>query len=167
MKQVHPTQNSPYASPWSKTERIKMLLWEGCWSLLCSWTPKPMNPWRLFILRLFGARIKGIPFVHQRARINSLEPTLHNRACLGDRANAYSLGSVNINEGATIAQEAYLCTGTHDFTILQRPLRLVQSTLAKELLSELGQWYFQTFQLRTMQWLVLNLLSHRTFQRSQ
>ena len=39
---------------------------------------------------------------------------MHNRACLGERANAYSMGQVEILEGATIAQEAYLCTGTHD-----------------------------------------------------
>ncbi|MEL0120378.1 MAG: putative colanic acid biosynthesis acetyltransferase, partial [Opitutae bacterium] len=93
MKQVHPNQHSQYASPWSISVRVKMLLWEACWTLLCSWTPKPMNPWRLFILRLFGARIKGNPFVHQRARIKiPWNLTLQNRACLGDRANAYSLG---------------------------------------------------------------------------
>ncbi len=125
MKQVHPNQHSQYASPWSISVRVKMLLWEACWTLLCSWTPKPMNPWRLFILRLFGARIKGNPFVHQRARIKiPWNLTLQNRACLGDRANAYSLGSVNISEGATIAQEAYLCTGTHDFANPSMPLQV-------------------------------------------
>ena len=40
---------------------------------------------------------------------------MKHRACLGERANAYSLGKIDIQEGATIAQEAYLCTGTHDF----------------------------------------------------
>jgi putative colanic acid biosynthesis acetyltransferase WcaF len=40
---------------------------------------------------------------------------MHHRACLGERANAYSLGAIEIMEGATVAQEAYLCTGTHDF----------------------------------------------------
>ena len=40
---------------------------------------------------------------------------MKHRACLGERANAYSLGKIKILEGATIAQEAYLCTGTHDF----------------------------------------------------
>ena len=29
--------------------------------------------------------------------------------------NAYSLGEIEIHEGATVAQEVYLCTGTHDF----------------------------------------------------
>ena len=41
---------------------------------------------------------------------------MHHRACLGEYTNAYSLGKIDILEGATIAQEAYLCTGTHDFT---------------------------------------------------
>jgi putative colanic acid biosynthesis acetyltransferase WcaF len=40
---------------------------------------------------------------------------MKHRACLGESANAYSLGKIDIQEGATIAQEAYLCTGTHDF----------------------------------------------------
>lgn len=94
-----------------------MLLWECCWTLLCSWTPKPLNRWRLFCLRLFGATIHGTPFVHQRARIAiPWNLILHHRACLGDRANAYSLDRIEIGEGATVAQEAYLCTGTHDFT---------------------------------------------------
>ena len=40
---------------------------------------------------------------------------MKHRACLGEHANAYSLGKIEVLEGATIAQEAYLCTGTHDF----------------------------------------------------
>ena len=40
---------------------------------------------------------------------------MQHRACLGERAYAYSLGKIKILEGATIAQEAYVCTGTHDF----------------------------------------------------
>jgi putative colanic acid biosynthesis acetyltransferase WcaF len=39
-----------------------------------------------------------------------------HRACLGEYANAYSLGRIEISEGATVAQEAYLCTGTHEFS---------------------------------------------------
>jgi len=75
-----------------------------------------MNNWRLFCLKLFGATIYGKPFVHQRAIIQMpWNLTLHHRACLGDRANAYSLGKIEIKAHATVAQEAYLCTGTHAF----------------------------------------------------
>ncbi len=109
-------QASPYQSPWSFGRRLKMVAWQFCWFILCRWTPKPFNPWRLFVLRLFGASIKGLPFVHQGAKI--LAPwnvTLNHRACLGDGATAYSLGKIILAEGCTVAQEAYLCAGTHDF----------------------------------------------------
>ena len=65
-----------------------------------------------------------MPFVHQRARIQiPWHLKLGDRACLVDRANAYSLGPIEIEEGATIAQEAYLCTGTHDFNDPSIPLQ--------------------------------------------
>lgn len=109
-------QNVPYDSPWTISQRIKMLLWEYVWLLFCIWTPKPANAWRLFWLKLFGCTIYGQPFVHQRARIQiPWNLILHDRACLGDRANAYTLGVVEIFENATIGQEVYLCTGTHAF----------------------------------------------------
>ena len=110
-------------SPWPVTLRMKLLLWDYCWGLLCSWTPKPFNPWRLFWLRVFGTTINGTPFVHQRARIQlPWNVVLHDRSCVGDRANIYSLGQVEIEAGAVIAQEAYLCTGTHLFDDPHFPL---------------------------------------------
>ncbi len=103
-------------SPWTVSQRIKMVMWEYVWMLLCSWTPKPANPWRIFWLKVFGANMYGQPFVHQRARIQiPWNLTMHHCACLGDRANAYTLGKIEIQEYSIIAQEAYLCTGTHAF----------------------------------------------------
>ncbi|MDB0030071.1 putative colanic acid biosynthesis acetyltransferase [Opitutales bacterium] len=68
------------------------------------------------MLKIFGANLSGMPFIHNTARIQvPWNLTMKHRACLGERANAYSLGKIKILEGATIAQEAYLCTGTHDF----------------------------------------------------
>ena len=123
-------QGTPYDSPWTREERIKMLLWEYVWLILCSWTPKPLNAWRIGWLRLFGARIHGRPFVHQRARIAiPWNLILHDHSCLGDRANAYSLGEIEIHEGATVAQEAYLCTGTHDFNQPAMPLCTAKITI--------------------------------------
>jgi putative colanic acid biosynthesis acetyltransferase WcaF len=54
---------------------------------------------------------------------------MKHRACLGEHANAYSLGKIDILEGATVAQEAYLCTGTHDFKdpnlqLITKPIRI-------------------------------------------
>jgi putative colanic acid biosynthesis acetyltransferase WcaF len=109
-------QKSIYESHWSFREKIKMFLWEVAWLLLCSWTPKPLNRWRMFWLRAFGATLNGRPFIHQRARIQiPWNLTMQDRACIGDRANIYNLGPVELGPESTVAQECYLCAGTHDF----------------------------------------------------
>ena len=124
------SQSSPYASPWTPRERLGILLWSICWPLFCGWTPKPLNAWRLLWLRVFGAKIDGAPFVHQRARIAlPWNITLHDRACVGDRANLYSLGEIEIHADATVAQEVYLCTGTHDFSSPNRELQTAKITV--------------------------------------
>lgn len=116
-------QTTAYSSPWSLAQKLRMLLWEWNWLMMCRWTPKPMNAWRLMWLGLYGAKIHGRPFVHQRARIAiPWNLTLHDHACLGDGAVAYSLGEIEIMPDATVAQEAYLCTGSHDFNNPVRPL---------------------------------------------
>lgn len=130
---VNPEQKSAYDSPWSESHRLMRALWEFCWFVFCVWTPKPLNPWRLFWLRVFDAKIDGTPFVHQRARIAvPWNLTLHDRACLGDRANAYSLGEIEIGAHATIAQEAYLSTGSHDFDAPNMPLVTAKITIGED-----------------------------------
>lgn len=117
-------QPNAYTSPWSLRRRVGLLFWNFTWAVGCSWTPKPLNPWRLFILRLFGAKVAPTAFVHQRVRIQQpWNLTMHHRACLGDAAEAYTLGEIVLQEDCTIAQEAYLCTGTHDFRQTHRPLQ--------------------------------------------
>ncbi len=112
---VHPI-GSRTASPWSFRERLRILLWTIVWPALCSWTPKPFNAWRLFWLRVFGCNLEGTPFVHQRARIEMpWHITLRDKSCVGDRANLYALGEIELGRNCVVAQEVYLCTGTHDF----------------------------------------------------
>lgn len=91
--------------------------------MLCRWTPKPANAWRLFWLRVFGAGITGRPFVHPRARIQiPWHIALDDGACVGDRANLYSLDRITLGRNCVIAQEAYLCAGSHDFERESLPL---------------------------------------------
>ena len=109
-------QKNPYQNPWPIWSHLILAIWKTSWLLLCHWTPKFLNPWRLLVLKLFGANISGIPFVHGTARIQiPWHLTLKHRACIGEKVCAYTLGEIEIGESATVAQEAYLCTGTHDF----------------------------------------------------
>ena len=133
LENVDPNQESQFASPWPMGDRILRVLWQFCWSFFCVWTPKPANPWRLFWLQVFGAKIDGAPFVHQRARIEiPWNLTLHDRACLGDRAHAYSLGEIEVGARATVAQEAYLSTGSHDFSQPEVPLVTAKITIGED-----------------------------------
>src|SRR2546430_10763258 len=92
LQTVDRSQGSQFASPWATSDKFMRVLWEICWTVFCASTPKPLNEWRLFWLRLFVAKIEGKPFVHQRARIEvPWNLTLRDRACLGDPANAYTL----------------------------------------------------------------------------
>ena len=130
---VNRAQKSAYESPWPARERFLRVLWEFCWTVFCAWTPKPLNEWRLFWLRVFDAKIDGRPFVHQRARIAvPWNLMLHDRACLGDRANAYSLGEIEIGARATIAQEAYLSSASHDFERPEMPLITAKITIGDD-----------------------------------
>jgi putative colanic acid biosynthesis acetyltransferase WcaF len=62
--------------------------------------------------------------VHGRATIvRPWNLTLHERSCLGDGAVAYCLDRIELGVGSTIAQGAYLCTGTHDFDHPHTPLK--------------------------------------------
>jgi putative colanic acid biosynthesis acetyltransferase WcaF len=116
-------QATAYDSPWTRREKALMLLWQISWTWLCAWTPKPFNSWRLLVLKVFGANLYGKPFVHQKAVITiPWNLTMHDRACLGDGATAYSLGPIEIESRATVSQFSYICTGTHDFNSRALPL---------------------------------------------
>lgn len=133
LKSVNPEQPSQFDSPWPMQERLLRQLWEFCWFVFCVWTPKPANAWRLFWLGVFEAKIEGTPFVHPRARISvPWNLTLHDRACLGDRANANSLGPIEIGARAVVAQEVYLSTGSHDFAHPDLPLVVAKITIGND-----------------------------------
>ena len=130
---IPPLQTTTHTSPWGFGERLRMLLWEACWCFFCQWTPKPLHGWRLLWLRLFGAEVDGWAFVHQRARIQ--KPwllKLGDGACLGDRTNIYNLGPVEIGARTVVAQEAYLCTGTHAFGVPGLPLETAPVRIAED-----------------------------------
>lgn len=116
-------QDSYQDSPWTLWDRIKMQVWEAVWFFLCRWTPKPCNRWRTFWLKAFGAKLGQSVFVDQRARIKmpwNLE--MGDRSCLGDGAHAYNQDKIVIGAGTIVAQECYLCTGSHDLSLAAKPL---------------------------------------------
>src|SRR5436305_2629451 len=117
------TQASAYASPWSVGLRLKLMLWEVVRFLLFRPTPKPFSRWRVWLLWLFGCRVSGRPFVAASAVVKMpWNLVLEDRACLGPHSEVYNLGRVTLRARCTVAQHAYLCAGTHDFSRPDLPL---------------------------------------------
>jgi putative colanic acid biosynthesis acetyltransferase WcaF len=116
-------QADAYSSPWPLGLRLKMLLWEAVWLLLFRPTPKPLYRWRVWLLRLFGCQVQGRPFVAASAIVKMpWNLVLEDRACLGAHSEVFNLARVTLRARCTVAQEVYLCTGSHDFSQPELPL---------------------------------------------
>ena len=116
-------QATAYTSPWSIRARLGMLLFRIVWLVACRPFPKQLKGWRTFILRCFGAKITGRPFVSPSCVIKIpwlLE--LEDHACLGPQCEVYNLGPVILRARSTVSQGVYLCGGTHDFSVRALPL---------------------------------------------
>ncbi|MDO5304275.1 MAG: DapH/DapD/GlmU-related protein [bacterium] len=116
-------QKSMGDTSWTLREAVIVRLWEIVWCLLLQWTPKKLNGFRLFCLKLFGAKIHGHPFVFPSAKIYApFNLELFDHACIGPAVNVYNLGKTVLMENSTVSQETMLCGGTHDLSSPRLPL---------------------------------------------
>lgn len=75
------------------------------------------NPWRLFLLRLFGARVHSKAYVHPSVLIWApwnLEMDAYS--CLASHVDCYNTDLIQIGKHTTISQKSYLCASSHDIT---------------------------------------------------
>lgn len=97
------------------------------WWLVQDWLIRPspqfMYGWRRFLWRLFGAEVgKGV-LIRPTAKVTyPWKVKLGARSWIGDHAELYSLGPIEIGSDAVISQHVYLCAGTHDYTKIDFPL---------------------------------------------
>lgn len=121
--QKDPNQKSSVACPWPIKDVIKIKIWQLFWSVFISWLPKQFSFFHIAILKVFGARIKGHVFVAPSAKVRIpwlLE--MGKGSCLAPYSEVYNLGFVRFGERVTLAQYAYVCNGTHDFSKRTLPL---------------------------------------------
>jgi putative colanic acid biosynthesis acetyltransferase WcaF len=122
---TRPTEGGP---TYSLANRAFRGFWILTWALLASWTPPPLNRWRLFLLRLFGAKVAPDSFVYSSVRIwypPHLE--LGRHALLGPQTTAYCVEKIILRDYAVVSQGSHLCTAGHDiedvnFQTVARPI---------------------------------------------
>ena len=113
-----------YINRLSYRNRVGRLLWRVCYAICFRPFGMPFfKRWRIFILRLFGAKIGDGANVYASAIIWApwnLE--MGQLTAIGPGAECYNPGKIKLGNKVTISQYAYLCAASHDFTKRQHPL---------------------------------------------
>lgn len=95
---------------------VYVQLWWFVQSSLFALSPQVMYRWRVWLLRLFGAKIgKGV-IIRPSVRITyPWKLTVGDFCHIGDHVELYSLGEIEIGDCAVVSQRSYICTGSHDY----------------------------------------------------
>ena len=118
-----------YKSELGKKNKIKRLIWQIVWFLFAKPFPQRLaNSWKIFLLKLFGAKLHKTAVVYSTAKIYApwnLE--MDEYACLAPQVDCYNVDKIFIGKHTTISQKSYLCTASHDisngkFTLITSPI---------------------------------------------
>lgn len=119
--QTDPTRTAvaPYPA-WTYLARgvwllVQGTLWRLAWKKL--WFLRPA------MLKCFGARVPLRLLLSEGVRIHlPWEVCVGREVAIGPRVDIYNLGGVRIGDRVVISQDAYLCGGTHDYSVPSYPL---------------------------------------------
>lgn len=105
-------------------------LWQIVQVTIFRFSPRIINGWRRFLLRLFGARIGEKALIRPSVKI--LYPwklQIGNFSWIGDNVVIYNMADVTIGKNTVISQNSYLCAGSHNhkkssFDIFSKPIKI-------------------------------------------
>jgi putative colanic acid biosynthesis acetyltransferase WcaF len=104
-------------SPHSRRNKAGRVAWSLVHTLAFRPSPRLLYGWRRMLLRAFGARVGRHARVDPSVRIWApWNLDIGEEASLGTAVNCYSVSSITIGAHATVSQEAFLCTASHDVT---------------------------------------------------
>ena len=110
--------------------RMKRCCWALSWTLFFRGSPAVVHAWRRMLLRCFGARIGAGARVYPSARVWApWNLVMGDGSCLGPGVDCYSVDSIHVGVGATVSQNVFLCTASHDirspgFELKTAPIRI-------------------------------------------
>lgn len=116
------TDPTAFRSPHSQSNRVARLAWGMAWTLLFVPTPWFFRPWRVWLLRRFGAKF-GHSDIAATARVWApwrLEVGDH--VSVDERVNLYNVFGIRIGDRSIVSQGAFLCGSSHDYTDPRYPL---------------------------------------------
>ena len=101
---------SKYENTLSRKNQVMRLLWSITWAIFARPLPRSIgNSWKIFLLRLFGARIHKTAVVYSSVRVFmpwNLEMEAYS--CLAPEVDCYNVAVLKIGAHTTISQKTYL-----------------------------------------------------------
>jgi putative colanic acid biosynthesis acetyltransferase WcaF len=121
----------PHLQPMtSLRSRMGRAVWGVVYLLLFRPSPRPAHVWRAWLLRCFGAQLGPHCHIYAGARIWA-PWNLHcaDVVAIADGAEIYNEALISIGSHATISQQAYLCSASHDahdpaFPLIAAPISI-------------------------------------------
>jgi putative colanic acid biosynthesis acetyltransferase WcaF len=96
--------------------KIAIQIWWVVQATLFSWSPQFLYAWRVFLLRLFGAKIGRNVKIRSTVKITyPWKVKIGDYSWIGDDCMLYSLGDITIGSHVAIAHKVYLNTGGHEY----------------------------------------------------
>jgi putative colanic acid biosynthesis acetyltransferase WcaF len=125
------TAADPYLRPaFSFQDRLRRLNWNLCWAIFYRTSPRPLHSWRVFLLRLFGAKMGPDCHFYPRSKVWAPWNLIcANQVTAGDGVEIYNPAPVTLGSHAILSQEAYLCGATHDYDDPAFPLIAYATTI--------------------------------------
>ena len=104
-------------------EKIARVLWSIARPVF-RLIPRPLWILRVWLLRLFGAKIGNQVHIYPTVRISiPWNLDIADQVAIGDRAILYALGPITIGARSVVSQYSHLCAGTHDYRDPAFPLQ--------------------------------------------
>jgi putative colanic acid biosynthesis acetyltransferase WcaF len=115
---------SQYKNALTRKNQISRFIWTIVWLVFAKPLPRRLgNSWKLFLLRLFGAKLHKTSVVYSSVKIYmpwNLE--MHEYSCLAPDVDCYNVDKIIVGANSTVSQKTYLCTASHDITKTSNPL---------------------------------------------
>jgi putative colanic acid biosynthesis acetyltransferase WcaF len=120
-------------SGWSRSVKIRRLLWIPFKLLFLRGTGRLLSPLRISALILFGAKIHRSALIMDGVKVwHPWSLTMHPFCTLGRGVEVYNFAHITLGEQATVSQETYLCSASHDFEDPSMPLTYSPITIGAQ-----------------------------------
>ncbi len=118
-------------SPYGLLNKSVRGLWALVWLLLFRPTPRVgFHGWRVFLLRIFGAKIGSNCEVYPSCRIWApWNLTMNDFSVLSDDVDCYCQAPIKLGIHSRVSQYSYLCSASHDYEVLPMTMILGPITI--------------------------------------